>query len=121
MNRTTAPRGLAIGVTAWRCSWRSGATTAWAAKPDKAPSDPTVLDPGQACAFPVEIAPVSGTSSQRLSTTAGFVITGSGHDRVTNLDTSASPRQGTSQSSRCGVESHSIPSAVTSTSSSRPM
>ena len=59
MRRTTAPRGLAIGVTAVAVFWRSS-DAAWAAQPDKAPftPDPIVLEPGQACAFPVEIAPV---------------------------------------------------------------
>ena len=56
--RTTAPRGLAIGVTAVAVF----CAAVWAAQPDKAPftPDPIVLEPGQACAFPVEIAPVTG-------------------------------------------------------------
>ena len=71
----------------------TGSTAAWAAKPDRAPftPGPTSLEPGQACAFPVEIAQAPGSNySQTTFGNGRFVVTGSGRDRVTNLNTSES-------------------------------
>jgi hypothetical protein len=92
MRRTTAGRRLLLGGMAVAAFLAVGATAAWAAKPERAPysPDPIQLETGQACAFPVQIEPVSGSTF--TATTFGdgrFVITGSGHDRVTNLVTSA--------------------------------
>jgi len=92
MRRTTAGRRVALGATAVAVFLALGVTAAWAAKPDKAPftPEPIVLEPGQACSFPVEIGPVSGNLRAATFGDGRFVVTGSGHDRVTNLDTSAS-------------------------------
>ena len=93
MRKTTAGRRLVLAGVAVTVFLALGATAAWAAKPDKAPytPDPIQLEPGQACAFPVEIGPVSGSKFAAKAFGDGrFVITGSGQDRVTNLDTSAS-------------------------------
>lgn len=93
MRRTKPGRRLVLGGMATALFLAVGATAAWAAKPDKVPftPDPIQLGEGEACAFPVEIGPVPGSTFTAKTFADGrFVVTGSGHDRVTNLDTSAS-------------------------------
>jgi len=93
MRRTTVGRRLVLGGMAAAVFLAVGVTAAWAGKPDKGPftPEPIVLQPGEACAFPVEIAPASSGSFKAATFGDGrFAITGSGYDRVTNLSTSAS-------------------------------
>ena len=92
MRGTTVGRRLVLGGMAAAMFLAVGVTAAWAAKPDKGPftPEPIVLQSGEACAFPVEIAPVSGSFRAATFGDGRFAITGSGYDRVTNLSTSAS-------------------------------
>ncbi len=64
-----------------------GASIASAAKPERGPliTEPTVLAPGQACAFDVEISQVPGSKLTETFFTDRYVVTGSGHDRVRQL------------------------------------
>ena len=64
-----------------------GASIASAAKPDRGPlvTEPTVLGPGQACAFDVEISTVPGSNFTETFFSNRYVITGSGADQVRRL------------------------------------
>ena len=64
-----------------------GASIASAAKPERGPliTEPTVLEPGQACAFDVEISQVPGSNFTETFFSNRYVITGSGHERVRQL------------------------------------
>jgi len=67
----------------------AGGTGALAAKPDKGPfeAEPLVLPAGLACEFDVQFSPEPGsTFSQKEFSDGRFVVTGSGQDRVTNLE-----------------------------------
>ncbi|MFO7572727.1 MAG: hypothetical protein R6W48_09045 [Gaiellaceae bacterium] len=67
----------------------TGVTGALAAKPDKAPfePEPIVLDAGLACDFDVRLSPEPGNNfTEKLFSDGRFVVTGSGADRLTNLD-----------------------------------
>ena len=57
-----------------------GASIASAAKPDRGPlvTEPTVLGPGQACAFDVEISTVPGSNFTETFFSNRYVITGIG-------------------------------------------
>jgi hypothetical protein len=71
----------------------AGGTGALAAKPDKGAfeAEPLELPAGLACAFDVRISPEPGSNFKQKSFSDGrFVVTGSGHDRVTNLETGES-------------------------------
>lgn len=81
---TVAKRVVVLGVAVLILA---GASVAQAAQPERAPytPDPTLLEPGQACGFGVEIAQ-EGNYTQTVFDDGTFVVTGSGQDRVTNLD-----------------------------------
>jgi len=70
---------LAVGLT--------GASIAGAAKPERGPlvTEPTVLGPGQACAFDVEISQAPGGNYTETFFSDRYVVTGSGGDRVRRL------------------------------------
>lgn len=81
---TVARRVVVLGVAVLILA---GGSAAYAAPPERAPftPDPTVLGPGQACDFNVEIAQ-EGNYTQTTFADGRFTITGSGRDTVTNLD-----------------------------------
>ena len=64
-----------------------GASIASAAKPERGPliTEPIVLEPGQACAFDVEISPAPGSNFTETFFTDRIRITGSGHERRSQL------------------------------------
>lgn len=82
--RTVATRVLVLAVAVLVLA---SALPAYATKPEREPytPDPTVLGPGQACDFNVEIAQ-KGKFTQTTYPNGRVTITGRGRDTVTNLD-----------------------------------
>jgi hypothetical protein len=82
--KSVARRVLLLGVAVLVLA---GASVAYAARPEREPytPDPTVLGPGQACDFNVEITQ-EGNYTQTTFADGRVTITGSGQDTVTNLD-----------------------------------
>ena len=81
-------RSALIGVTLMAIALVGG-TAALAAKPDKSPFEGEVLElpAGSACSFDVQLSPEPGSKfSQKEFSDGRFVVTGSGADRVTNLE-----------------------------------
>lgn len=86
MRRASTRRFVWIGTMAVILLAASGAS---AAPPERQPftPDPTVLEPGQACTFNVEIAQGPGSKfTETVFDDGRTVIIGSGSDRITNLD-----------------------------------
>ena len=85
-------RSALIGVTLAALAL-AGGTAALAAKPDKSPfePEPLVLPAGLACDFDVRLSPEPGSNfTEKVFSDGRFVVTGSGADRLTNLDTGKS-------------------------------